>query len=194
MQSGTDQPMFNKSLSSSSSDSGVDVRPMDVVAENHKNTAKRSCPPTTKTVSATSFEGCKKQDMHTQGEDSPDFPENAASQAVRSCYSKLVSIIVHQITIDQFASDLYSNYLIENAVKCDVQTQGLLNTQKAASVLIDAVMDKIRLSEANDQPFHRFVQLLEQYKCCCGIVREIKDNYEQLNSPPERTADPWKRF
>ena len=104
MQSGTDQPMFNKSLSSSSSDSGVDVRPMsnmDVVAENHKNTVKHSCPPATKTVSATSFEECKKHDMHTQGEDSPDFPENVASQAVRPCCSKLVSAIVNQITIDQ---------------------------------------------------------------------------------------------
>ena len=157
------------------------------MAENHENTVKHSCPPTTKTVSATSFEGCKEHDIHTQGEDSPDFPENVASQAVSRCYSKLVSIIAYQLTVDQFASELYNNYLIENPVKCDAQTQGFLNTQKAASILIDAVMDKIRLDE---QPFHRFVQLLEQYQCCCVIVKEIKDSYEQLNSPLERTADP----
>lgn len=191
MQSGTDQPVFNKSLSSSSSDSGVDVRPMsrsmDVVSENQKNTVKHSCSPTTKTVSATFFEGCKEHNTHTQGEDSPDFPENTASQAVARCYSKLVSAIVHQLTVDQFASDLYSNDLIEYAAKCDAQTQGLTNTQKAASTLLDAVMHKIRLSESSVQPFHRFVQLLKKYSCGCEIVTEIMDHYEQLKQSQQDT-------
>ena len=74
---------------------------------------------------------------------------------------------------------------IENPVKCDAQTHGLTNTPRAASILIDAVMDKIRL---NEQLFHRFVQLLEEYQCCYVIVKEIKASYEQLKQSQQDTS------
>lgn len=183
LESGTDLPVrvLNKSWSGSSSDSGVDVRlqSMDVGAEdNTVNSPATEMPRVSATW--TSFEGCEVHDTYIQDEDSPDIPENVASEAVRRCSSKLVGVIAHQLTVDEFATDMFSSCLIENSIKCKAQQAlGVSQTQQA-SIVVNAIMDKIRVSEPYDEPFQLFVQLLDKYSCCWGIVREIKSNYEQL--------------
>ena len=118
-------------------------------------------------------------DAFPVGEDSPDFPESVASEAVRSCYSFLAEAITNQISLDHFASELYTHSLIENTVLGKVQTRGIPNEQKATEILT-AVLSRIRTSDPNARSFNLFVQILDKYPSCREIVVMITTKYDEL--------------
>ena len=120
------------------------------------------------------------------GEDSTDYPECVASQAIRDFYSNLVEVIATQISLIKIVSDLYTAKLIEHTI-CDEASQcpALSETVKTQKVL-NAVLCKIRLSQPDITPFECFVEVLSNYSSVCGdIVVGIKTKYEELKQRDE---------
>lgn len=139
-----------------------------------------------------SIEKCQMDKPHTLmnddvfpvGEDSPDFPESIASEAVRSCYSFLAEAITNQVSLESLASELYTNSLIENTILGKVQTLGIPNEQKATEILT-AVLSRIRISDPDAQSFKLFVQILDKYPSCREIVVMITTKYDELKQRPQ---------
>ena len=123
-------------------------------------------------------------DVFPVGEDSPDFPESVASEAVRSCYSFLTEAITNQVSLDSLASELYTHSLIENTVLGKVQTLGIPDEQKATEIL-RAVLSRIRISDPDVQSFELFVQILDKYPSCREIVVMITTKYDELKQRPQ---------
>ena len=118
-------------------------------------------------------------DVLPLGEDSPDFPESIASEAVRSCYSILAEVITNQVSLVHLGSELYAHSLIENTVLGKVETLGIPNEQKAAEIL-KAVSSKMRISDPDTQSLKIFVQILDKYPCCREITVMITTKYDEL--------------
>ena len=175
-------------VSDSSGIGSQESKSMEVEGDDDWQTPSNSSSPLLSKSSAY-FEECERVSTHTLfnddadtlsvGEDSPDFPESVASEAVRSFYSTLAEAIANQGSIDQLASDLYTHSLIENTVLSQVQTLGLPNERKT-SVILNAVLSKIRIPDANVRSFDIFVQILDKYPCCREIKVMITAKYAEL--------------
>jgi hypothetical protein len=125
--------------------------------------------------------------LQPKGEDSPDYPENVFSQAIRGFIPLLVDVISNQESVDQLARDLYSQCLIENTIFCELRVQGRTEEEKAHRVL-EAVMSKLRTCPTKE-PFEHFISVLESYHSCCDIVGQIKTKYQQLQKSSEATKE-----
>jgi archaellum component FlaC len=124
--------------------------------------------------------------LQPKGEDSPDYPESVVSQAIRGSFSLLVEVFSNQVSADKLASDLYSKFLIENTICGEVRMQGITEEAKARRVL-DAVMSKLRTCPT-EEPFERFILVLESYPSCCDIVVQIRATYQELQKSSEASG------
>ena len=166
---------------SNSSDSGVggsiSQESMELDDDERENTEEKG----------TECEMDEDDPLQPKGEDCPDFPESVVSQAIRGFYSLLVEVFSNQVSADKLASDLYSQFLIENTTLCgDVRVQSITNETKAQRVL-DAVMSKLRTSPSKEL-FEQFIAVLESYPSCCDIVEQIRATYQQLQQSSEVSA------
>lgn len=123
------------------------------------------------------------------GEDSPDFPESIASQAVRCVYSTLIEAIPNQVSILKLSADLYTFNLIEHTVHNTVQTSNDSDDKKMTKIL-DAVLSRMRVSGHDVHPFDCFVKVLESYPTCCQIAAQIRSRYDELKRSHEAVHRP----
>lgn len=112
-------------------------------------------------------------DLHWP-EEEVDF-ENVESRAVGRAYLLLRTAMTS--LVDELAADFYTHELIESEHKNRAQTQGIPD-QNRATILLDAVMDKIRISPTPS--FNKFIQVLGKHDSCHEIARKIDAKHAEL--------------